>query len=164
YDALPVDATTGQALLNPNTGLTAASIRVDALQSTVVYVNPAWAGTAPGADPDSSGPAKAFGTDAFATLAAALAAVPDRGTVEVEAGTYTGDVSVGRGVTLQAFLGGTVTLNGTLTLGDAALDLAGQSVVVGALAGTGTVSLSGGTLTVGGSGGSTTFAGTIGGT
>jgi hypothetical protein len=67
---------------------------------STVYVNANWAGTAPGADPDGSGPATGFGYDAFATIQDGLNAVAAGGTVNVAAGTYAGNVVVNKPVTL----------------------------------------------------------------
>jgi hypothetical protein len=53
-----------------------------------VYVNPAWAGLAPGTDPDGSGPATAVGVDAFASIQPAINAAASGGTVALAPGTY----------------------------------------------------------------------------
>ena len=82
---------------------------------THFYVNASWAGTTPGTDPDGSGPATSFGTDAFATLPAAIAAAGTDDTVSIATGTY--------------------TLTGTLNLATAGLIVTGvakDSVVVDA--------------------------------
>ena len=57
-----------------------------------VYVDAAWALTAPGADPDGGGPATSFGTDSFATVASALAALPAR--IELGPGVYVEQVEI----------------------------------------------------------------------
>jgi hypothetical protein len=55
---------------------------------TVVYVNGSWAGTILWADPDGTGPATAFGYDAFSTIQDGISAVNIGGTVNVATGTY----------------------------------------------------------------------------
>jgi uncharacterized repeat protein (TIGR01451 family) len=55
----------------------------------VLYVDAGWAGTTIGADPDGSGPATSFGTDAFATIGDAIDAATDSAVIHVAAGTYT---------------------------------------------------------------------------
>ncbi len=57
--------------------------------ANTVYVNAAWAGTTPGADPDGGGPATSFGYDAFDTVKGGADGVAASGTVNVAAGTYT---------------------------------------------------------------------------
>jgi hypothetical protein len=139
-----------------------ALIPMTVLAPAVVYVNPLWAGTFNGIDPDGAGPAHTFGPggDAFATIADALSAVADGGVIEVEPGTYNESATLGRGVTLQAFGASGFTLAGDLTAGaGTAFDLNGKLVSAGALAGAGTVTLNGGMLTTGSDGESTTFAG-----
>lgn len=59
-----------------------------------VYVNWAWAGIAPGADPDDVGPATNFGGDAFATIQNAIAGVAAGGTIHIAGGTYVETLTV----------------------------------------------------------------------
>lgn len=54
------------------------------------HVDDDWAGTAAGADPDGAGPATSFGTDAFATIQAAVTAAATGDTVRVRPGVYAG--------------------------------------------------------------------------
>jgi len=61
-----------------------------ALQTTDAYVDDDWAGTSAGADPDGAGPATSFGTDAFATIDAAVAAAGANDTISVLPGVYAG--------------------------------------------------------------------------
>lgn len=70
------------------TGGNITEFNFDSLASTV-YVNAAWAGTTPGADPDAGGPATSFGYDAFDTVKGGADGVAAGGTVNVAAGTYT---------------------------------------------------------------------------
>lgn len=68
---------------------------------TTVYVNPAWAGTNLGVDPDGAGPATVFGGDAFTTIQAGVNAVATGGTVNVAAGTYAEVVDLNKALTLS---------------------------------------------------------------
>jgi hypothetical protein len=65
-----------------------------------VYVNPAWAGLAPGTDPDGSGPATAIGVDAFAAIQPALNAAASGSTVHLAPGTYSGALILSKRVRL----------------------------------------------------------------
>jgi hypothetical protein len=76
---------------------------------STVYINPAFTGPV-GSDPDGSGPATAIGYDAFATIPQGVSVVTAGGTVDVEAGTYSGGVVLNKSVTVQAFGGGTATV------------------------------------------------------
>lgn len=66
-----------------------------------VYVDTGWTGTAIGADPDGSGPAAHFGTDAFATIDDGLGAVAMNGTVHVAGGIYTEQLEIDHDLTLK---------------------------------------------------------------
>jgi len=71
-----------------------------------VWVDDNWAsGVAPGEDPDASGPATAFGTDAFATVQSAIAGVASGGTVHIAAGTYLEQIRLSKTVTLTSLTG-----------------------------------------------------------
>ncbi len=81
------------------------------VDTSIVYVNPDWAGTPPGSDPDGSGPATVFGPggNAFATLDDANANVKPGGTIVIEGGTYSGPVDVNNAGLI--ILAGDVTLD-----------------------------------------------------
>ncbi|HQH36618.1 MAG TPA: Ig-like domain-containing protein, partial [Anaerolineaceae bacterium] len=63
-------------------------VTVTSDEPPVVYVDDGWAGTLPGVDPDGTGPATAFGYDAFALIQDGVNGVAPDGTVYVAAGTY----------------------------------------------------------------------------
>lgn len=61
--------------------------RMDAVDR---YVDDDWAGSSAGADPDGAGPATNFGTDAFATIQAAVNAAATGDAIHVRPGVYAG--------------------------------------------------------------------------
>ena len=63
-------------------------VTVTSDEPPVVYVDDDWAGTLPGVDPDGTGPATAFGYDAFSLIQDGVNGVAPDGTVYVAAGTY----------------------------------------------------------------------------
>jgi len=71
-----------------------------AMEVPTVYVDDSWVGTITGADPDGAGPATGFGLDAFATLQNGIDNVSAGGTVNVAAGTYAENVTVGKNLTI----------------------------------------------------------------
>lgn len=86
---------------------------------TNVYVDPTWAGTNLGLDPDGAGPATVFGSDAFISIQAGINAVASGGTVNVATGTYTENASsAGKDIALSPGSNNPaqVTINGDLTL------------------------------------------------
>ena len=128
----------------------------------IVYVDPSF--TTPGtliadADPMTPGAQPAVvGVTAFATISAGVVAVDPAGTVEVNAATYTEDVSTaGKVVTLVSGTGtGEVVINGSLTLdSNATLEVALDGTAPGASYGqwqvSGTVTLGGAALSYSGS-------------
>ncbi len=70
-----------------------------------VYVNAAWVGTTPDADPDGAGPATHFGYDAFAVIQDGINAVATGGTVNVYYGTYTENLSIAKTLALVGNFG-----------------------------------------------------------
>jgi hypothetical protein len=68
---------------------------------STVYVDDDWVGTTPGTDPDGGGPAMNFGCDSFATIQAAVNAVPAGGTIIVAAGNYIENPSVNKSVSIR---------------------------------------------------------------
>ena len=102
--------TSGQFLIYPTASPTAngsVESHAEALTALVaaapgtVFVDDNWAtGVNPGDDPDGSGPALAYGYDAFATISEGVDAVTTSGTVNVAAGTYVEQVVINRDVTL----------------------------------------------------------------
>ena len=88
-------------LLVATFALGAGNILPALAQTTTVYVNDDWAGMTVGEDPDGTGPALVFGTDAFATIQAGVDAVAAGGTVNVAAGTYLEAVTVSKSLVLQ---------------------------------------------------------------
>ena len=78
--------------------------------ASVVYVNNNWSDTTPGNDPDGVGLGitASFGTTAFSTIAAAIAAVRSGGTIIIEGGTYAPDNYITKPLTFQ-FITDTVT-------------------------------------------------------
>jgi hypothetical protein len=94
-----------------------------------VYVNPAWAGLAPGTDPDGSGPATAIGVDAFAAIQPALNAAASGGTVHLAPGTYTGALVLYKRVHLV----GAGPANTVLTGQGTGLDITAPGVEVSGL-------------------------------
>ncbi len=85
-----------------------ARLRLEALDDrtlpSTVYVNAAWAGTPIGTDPDGAGPAAAFGTDSFALIQQGVNTAGAGGTVNVESGIYSENLSLNQpNQTIQAF-------------------------------------------------------------
>jgi nitrous oxidase accessory protein NosD len=70
-------------------------------QPTTVYVDDTWALTAFGDDPDGAGPGNIFGYDAFATIQEGINAVAAGGTVNVLAGSYNENLTLGKQITLN---------------------------------------------------------------
>ena len=68
---------------------------------STVYVDDSWVGTPIGSDPDGAGPAMSFGCDSFATIQEGVTAVPAGGTVVVNDGTYTENVTIAKAMTLK---------------------------------------------------------------
>jgi hypothetical protein len=66
-----------------------------------VYVDDTWIGTTPGTDPDGAGPATDFGCDSFATIQDGINGVTAGGTVNVNAGIYTENVTINKTVALR---------------------------------------------------------------
>ena len=91
------------------------AMEIDASPSVAsdVYVNPSFTGNS--GDPDGSGPVTAAGYDGFSTVQAGINAVAVGGTVHVEAGTYTENVSVNKSVTLDGN-SQAATINGLVTI------------------------------------------------
>jgi hypothetical protein len=102
--------TSGQFLIYPTASPSAngsVESHAEALASLVtvapdvVYVDDNWStGVNPGDDPDGSGPAVAYGYDAFATISEGVDSVSPGGTVHVADGTYVEQVVISRDVTL----------------------------------------------------------------
>ena len=81
--------------------MAAGNTDIHALETPAdVYVDDTWAGTTVGIDPDGSGPATSFGSDAFATIQNGVDAVAPDGTVHVAAGTYSEQVTVAKSLHL----------------------------------------------------------------
>jgi hypothetical protein len=90
------------------------------LQVVTRYVDDDWAGTPNGADPDGSGPATQFGTNAFATIQAAVNAAASGDTIDIAPGVYAGfEVSGGakNDLTLAGDNADAVFVNGTVLAG-----------------------------------------------
>ena len=68
---------------------------------STVYVDDSWVLVTPGFDPDGAGPATDFGCDSFATIQNGVTAVPASGTVIVNDGTYTENVTITKAMTLK---------------------------------------------------------------
>ncbi len=71
---------------------------------TIVYVDDSWDGTVLGADPDATGPATAFGYDAFAVIQDGVNAVTadGTGTVHVYDGTYAeSNIAIDKDITIE---------------------------------------------------------------
>lgn len=82
----------------------------DRLLLTTLFVDDDWGSVNPGDDPDAGGPATEFGTDAFASIQAAVNAASDGDTIIVNAGTYVENVSIaGKSLTLISASGRDVT-------------------------------------------------------
>jgi hypothetical protein len=136
----------------------------------VVYVDDNFSNPVVGEDPDGVGPATSFGYDAFDTIQQAVDVVTNNGVVQVLPGTYSENVSTGKGLTL-AGSGATTLLSPS---GGVAINLTGDGttafiedlVVSGADSaidanGLAELNLSGLTLTGNGSGGTLTDVATI---
>ncbi|MBN1873941.1 MAG: DUF11 domain-containing protein [Anaerolineae bacterium] len=80
-------------------GLKTQWVRADGIP--LVYVDDSWASIPVGQDPDGSGPAQAFGIDAFTTIQAGIDAVDTYGTVFVASGTYSENLVITKSVTLK---------------------------------------------------------------
>ena len=134
-------------------------------RASLTQVSTSFAGLTAGstisdADPGTPGNQGAvFGTDAFATLTDAAAGTADGGRIQIQGGTYAGDATLGRGITLAPGNGavgtafvrtGGVTFDGTNTL---AMDLNGPTAGGGydQLSSTGRIDLGGATLALSGS-------------
>lgn len=151
---------TSRASGNWGTEIAHFSVAAPVLPPSVVYVNAAWSGFSNGqaiadADPVTPGnQAATFGTTAFATVGAALAAVAPGGTVYVNSGDYSTEaVSIANNDTL-ALLGTAPGTPGTVTFGS----LAGAA---GTTVDSGSVGSLDNTLREGGLGTATTDAGLI---
>jgi hypothetical protein len=92
----------------------------------LVYVDDNWPNPVPNQDPDGPGGVNAiFGFNAFATIQAALTAIPTGGTVVIRDGSYSDDVTIAGNYTLQSLgnaevrgltaTGGTLSLSGQFT-------------------------------------------------
>lgn len=75
---------------------------------STAYVDASWTGKTLGSDPDGSGPATMYGSDSFDTIQAAINAVGAGGTVYVNAGTYVGELTINKSLSL---LGPNATVN-----------------------------------------------------
>jgi autotransporter-associated beta strand protein/predicted outer membrane repeat protein len=138
---------------------------------TTVYVDAAWAGTAPGTDPNTDPVGGlVFGYNAFANLASAAAQVAASGTVVVYGGTYSAGVDVTNSLQFQTTQNNLdsgaptlVTINGAVSLGvDTTFDMTSASLTFGGPVNDDTAGAD--TLTITSGGGFTvTFAGGVGG-
>ncbi|VTS08770.1 beta strand repeat-containing protein [Tuwongella immobilis] len=98
----------------------------------LVYVDDDWVGTTPGADPDAAGPATAFGTDAFATIQAAIDKVSVGGTVIVNDGTYTEAITIPKNLSLLSVNGrATTTIQGLANLNTINVNPGSSGVTIG---------------------------------
>jgi hypothetical protein len=89
----PADQGWNLVLSAVGNAVTPAPVSPDSLPlpcRTIVFVDPVWAGTPLGADPDGAGPATRFGWDAFATYSEAQRAVCENGTIQ----SVQGDVEI----------------------------------------------------------------------
>ncbi len=128
---------------------------VAATSQSVVYVNSAWAGDASGTQVTVGTSTHTIGTDAFATIQAGVAGVAAGGTVNVLAGTYSEQVTIGQSLILAGAGASSTTLDvpsgasggGQIAiLGNPAVTISGLTLAGSPLL-TGIADDSGGTLT-----------------
>tara|TARA_Y100001933_G_scaffold152099_1_gene150541 strand:- start:88984 stop:101430 length:12447 start_codon:yes stop_codon:yes gene_type:complete len=92
-------------------------ITTDAYAVTDVYVDDDWSDITISDDPDATGPATAFGYDAFDNITDAMAAVSDGGTIHILDGIYTeNDITINKAVSVVGTGSDLVTLDAFVTV------------------------------------------------